>query len=98
MSLMLLIIPQEICIPQILSISPTTVTGFIILMHGQDITLTQPALQAAEDKRLRKLIALRVIDQKFQDFPGKYVLSLYWRYADLKGDARIVIFLPAKLL
>ena len=27
---------------------------------------------AAEDKKLRKLVALRIIDQKFQDLPGKY--------------------------
>ena len=27
-----------------------------------------------EDKKLRKLIALRVIDQQFQDLPGKYII------------------------
>jgi len=40
---------------------------------------------AAEDKKLRKLVALRVIDQKFQDLPTKYVSLYSWRYVDLRG-------------
>ena len=40
---------------------------------------------AAEDKKLRKLVALRIIDQKFQDFPGKYASTYYWRYTNLEG-------------
>ena len=39
----------------------------------------------AEDKRLRKLIALRVIDRQFQDLPGKNVAQYDWRYANLMG-------------
>ena len=39
----------------------------------------------AEDKRLRKVIALRVIDQQFQNIPGKYASQYYWRYANLQG-------------
>lgn len=38
-----------------------------------------------EDKKLRKLIALRVIDQQFQDLPGKYISQYDWRYANLDG-------------
>ena len=38
-----------------------------------------------EDKKLRKLIALRVIDQQFQDLPGKYISDYDWRYANLTG-------------
>lgn len=39
----------------------------------------------AEDKKLRKLIALRLIDQQFQDLPGKYISQYDWRYANLTG-------------
>jgi hypothetical protein len=39
----------------------------------------------AEDKKLRKLIGLRVIDQQFQDLPGKYITQYNWRYASLTG-------------
>jgi hypothetical protein len=39
----------------------------------------------AEDKKLRKLIAVRFIDQKFQDLPGKYLLEYNWRYANIFG-------------
>ena len=38
-----------------------------------------------EDKKLRKLIALRVIDRQFQDLPGKNVTQYDWRYANLTG-------------
>jgi hypothetical protein len=40
---------------------------------------------ASEDKKLRKLVALRIIDQKFQDFPGKYAATYYWRFTNLEG-------------
>ena len=39
----------------------------------------------AEDKKLRELIGLRVIDQQFQDLPGKYITQYNWRYASLTG-------------
>lgn len=38
-----------------------------------------------EDKRLRKLIGLRVIDQQFQELPDKYISQYDWRYASLTG-------------
>lgn len=38
-----------------------------------------------EDRKLRKLIALRIIDQKFQYLPGKYFSIYNWRYANLTG-------------
>lgn len=38
-----------------------------------------------EDKKLRKLVALRIIDQQFQDLPGKYSSLYNWRYANLEG-------------
>ncbi|HSQ43722.1 MAG TPA: hypothetical protein VLM16_01920 [Ginsengibacter sp.] len=39
----------------------------------------------SEDRRLRKLIGLRVIDQQFQDLPDKYLSQYDWRYANLTG-------------
>jgi hypothetical protein len=39
----------------------------------------------AEDRKLRKLVALRIIEQKFQDLPGKYFSLYSWRYANLSG-------------
>ena len=38
-----------------------------------------------EDKKLRKLTAIRFIDQQFQDLPGKYLLDYSWRYANIEG-------------
>jgi hypothetical protein len=38
-----------------------------------------------EDKKLRKLVALRIIDQQFQDLPAKYISDYNWRYANLTG-------------
>jgi hypothetical protein len=38
-----------------------------------------------EDKKLRKLIGLRFINQQFQDIPGKYITQYDWRFADLTG-------------
>ncbi|MEP6927989.1 MAG: hypothetical protein ABI834_10150 [Ginsengibacter sp.] len=40
---------------------------------------------SAEDRKLRKLIALRIIYQKFNDLPGKYFSLYNWRYANLTG-------------
>lgn len=51
---------------------------------GYNINSTGFTAQA-EDKKLRKLIALRIIDQKFQDLPGKYFSLYSWRYANLEG-------------
>ena len=39
----------------------------------------------AEDRILRKLVALRIIHQNFQDLPGKYSSLYSWRYANLTG-------------
>ncbi len=39
----------------------------------------------AEDKKLRQLVALRVIKQEFQDKPGLYDNVYYWRYFNLQG-------------
>jgi hypothetical protein len=36
-----------------------------------------------EDKKLRKLVGLRVIDQQFRVLPGKYITQYDWRYANL---------------
>jgi hypothetical protein len=47
---------------------------------------------AAEEKKLRKLVGLRVIDQKFQQFPSKYDTIFYWRYANLQGALASISF------
>jgi len=39
----------------------------------------------AEDRKLRKLVALRLTDRQFQELPGKYSTLYNWRYADLTG-------------
>jgi hypothetical protein len=39
----------------------------------------------AENLRLRKLIALRVIDQRFQQMPNEYDTVYNWRYSNLEG-------------
>ncbi len=38
-----------------------------------------------ENRRLRKLIALRLIDQKFQQVPSEYDTTYNWRYSNLQG-------------
>jgi hypothetical protein len=40
---------------------------------------------SAEDKKLRKLVAIRVIKQEFQDLPSLYENHYYWRYPSLQG-------------
>ena len=39
----------------------------------------------AEDRKLRKLVALRLTDRQFQELPGKYSTLYNWRYANLTG-------------
>jgi hypothetical protein len=39
----------------------------------------------AEDRKLRKLVGLRIIAQEFQVLPGKYFSVYNWRYANLNG-------------
>ncbi len=46
---------------------------------------SQGYTKETEDKKLRKLIGLRIIDRKFQEIPQKYASSYYWRYANLTG-------------
>ncbi|MEO8414213.1 MAG: hypothetical protein ABI472_11170 [Ginsengibacter sp.] len=38
-----------------------------------------------EDKKLRKLVGIRFLNQKFQDLPGKYFSAYNWRFASLTG-------------
>ncbi len=40
---------------------------------------------AAEDKKLRKLVAVRFLDQQFQDIPKIYKDNYYWKYASILG-------------
>jgi len=47
---------------------------------------------ATEDRKLRKLVGLRVIDQQFQNLPGKYLSQYSWRYASLSGMLASVSF------
>ncbi len=39
----------------------------------------------AEDRKLRKLVAFRIIKQQFEDLPSKYADIYNWRYANLSG-------------
>lgn len=45
-----------------------------------------------ESSKLRKLVGLRFVDQKFNDIPDKYVSNYNWRYADLIGLLATVTF------
>lgn len=45
-----------------------------------------------ESRKLRKLVGLRVIDQKFQAVPAKYFSAYNWQYADLMGLLATVTF------
>jgi hypothetical protein len=45
-----------------------------------------------ESKKLRKLISVRLINQKFQDIPEKYNDNFYWQYADLSGVLTTLTF------
>lgn len=45
-----------------------------------------------EDRKLRRLVGLRIIDRKFQDIPQKYASSYYWKYANLTGVLGSVTF------
>ncbi|MDP4284360.1 MAG: hypothetical protein Q8891_08055 [Bacteroidota bacterium] len=48
-------------------------------INAKDFTSQQ------ESNKLRKLIGVRMIQQKFQDIPTKYLSTYNWRYADLMG-------------
>ena len=45
-----------------------------------------------ESKKLRKLIGLRLIDQKFLQLPGKYESTYNWQYANLSGALATLTF------
>jgi hypothetical protein len=45
-----------------------------------------------ESSKLRKLVGLRFIRQKFKDIPEKYFSTYDWRYADLMGLLATVTF------
>lgn len=45
-----------------------------------------------EDRELRKLIGLRVIDRQFHDVPQKYASEYYWRFSDLAGVLGSITF------
>ena len=45
-----------------------------------------------ESSKLRKLIAVRVINQQFQDIPFKYVSAYNWRYANITGVLASISF------
>ncbi|MEO7119733.1 MAG: hypothetical protein ABIY62_01475, partial [Ginsengibacter sp.] len=45
-----------------------------------------------ENRKLRKLVGLRVIDQQFQNLPLKYLSQYSWRYASLSGVLTSVSF------
>jgi hypothetical protein len=45
-----------------------------------------------ESKKLRKLVGLRVINQKFFELPGKYQSKYNWQYSDLQGALATLTF------
>jgi hypothetical protein len=45
-----------------------------------------------ESSKLRKLVGLRVIEQKFNEVPSKYFSSYNWRYANLFGFLATITF------
>ncbi len=45
-----------------------------------------------ESRKLRKLVGVRIINQKFQEVPGLYKLNYNWRYADLSGVLATLTF------
>ena len=55
-------------------------------IHAKDFTVQQ------ENNKLRKLVGLRVLDQKFQDKPSQYVSNYNWQFADLMGVLATVTF------
>jgi len=55
-------------------------------INAKDFTTQQ------ESKKLRKLVGLRFIDQKFQAVPNKYFSLYNWQYADLMGLLATVTF------
>ncbi|MEO6844901.1 MAG: hypothetical protein ABI184_06990 [Ginsengibacter sp.] len=55
-------------------------------INTRDFTLQQ------ESKKLRKLISIRFINQKFQELPDIYKNNYYWQYADLSGVLTTLTF------
>ena len=55
-------------------------------INAKDFTIKE------ESNKLRKLVGLRFIQQKFQDIPTKYNSSYNWRFADLMGILATVTF------
>ena len=51
---------------------------------GYNINATGYSTEA-EDRKLRKLVAFRMIDQRFQKLPIQYDTAYYWRYANLQA-------------
>ncbi len=51
---------------------------------GYNINTTQFS-GSAEDRKLRKLVAVRFLDQQFQNIPGIYEHHYYWKYASILG-------------
>src|SRR6185437_13084128 len=55
-------------------------------INSKDFTLQQEA------KKLRKLISIRFINQKFQEVPDIYKTNYYWQYADLSAVLTTLTF------
>lgn len=55
-------------------------------INAKDFTTEQ------ESKKLRKLIGVRYLNQKFQDVPGKYASNYNWLYADQAGVLATLTF------
>ncbi|MEO9147681.1 MAG: hypothetical protein ABI237_19195 [Ginsengibacter sp.] len=55
-------------------------------INSQDFTVTE------ESKKLRKLIGVRYVTQKFNVVPGKYQSEYNWQYADLMGVLATLTF------
>lgn len=45
----------------------------------------QPKADLAQDRRLRGVVGLRVLNQQFTTIPSKYVSDYDWRYANIAG-------------
>ncbi len=58
---------------------------------GYNINAKSFAVQK-EDRELRKLLGLRIINREFQDIPSKYSSSYYWKFASLTGVLGSVTF------
>ncbi|MEO6290761.1 MAG: hypothetical protein ABIO76_12605, partial [Ginsengibacter sp.] len=58
---------------------------------GYNVNAKRFAVQK-EDRELRKLLGLRIINREFQDIPSKYSSSYYWKFANLTGVLGSVTF------